>query len=275
PSSARAPRPGRAGCAPRSCATRPPSSACGGSGASAGTSAGGARPPSGAAPWTRPPRRTRPAWRASAGCAVAAPASPWSCQKRGCRGSEEAPPGAPEEPLSAVRPGTHWHEFCQLFGAVERVECAAAGGARERRVVTLLARFCQPEGAQNMYEALADRYLFRPWDKETDEGDAEECFQVTCALNAVADDLARALLLRGEPVLDSEVAFVLRRAGGAAPEEAAGGPGAPGEVLLTSSRPQLVLGREPGEGVDVVVGGGRDGTHTITTWFLSNFNRTV
>merc|ERR1740121_1902915 len=104
-----------------------------------------------------------------------------------------------------------------------------------------------------MYEALVDRYLFRPWDKETDEGDADECFQVTCALKDY--DQARALLARGEPLLDSEVALLLRRAGGAAERAAgwAGAPGAPDEVLLTSGRPQLVLGREPGEGVDVVL----------------------
>lgn len=154
-----------------------------------------------------------------------------------------------QDPVSAVRPGTHWHDFCQLFGAVERVERAATGGGRERGVVTLLARFCQAEGAQNMYEALFDRYLYRPWSKETDEGDADECFQVTCALKDY--DEARALLVRGEPLLDSEVAFVLRRGGGS-PEQAAVC-GAPEEVLLTSSRPQLVLGREPGEGVDVVL----------------------
>lgn len=147
------------------------------------------------------------------------------------------PEEAGGEGKSLVQPGSHWYQFCELFGEMASAEWfpSLAGATRRSPRGALLAHFRRPGGGHAMYEAVLDRYLFAPW---IEAGDVEDCSPAVCALGEYEE--LRARLLAGWRARDEEVLFALRSR---CPAAAAAG--LPEEVLVTTASRRLVLGREP------------------------------
>jgi len=135
----------------------------------------------------------------------------------------------------ALVPGNHWFDFAGLFGEVLDAQLVLS---QDPSTVHLLVRFRTAQGAHAMFEALTERYLYNPQNRNVDD-----THPVTSSVGRFEDLLDTCRGLKSSA--SSEGGYILRRCGNA--EDKKAGPDA---IAITPTRRRLVVGRE---GCDVIL----------------------
>jgi len=125
-----------------------------------------------------------------------------------------------------LTPGSHWFDFSTTFGQVVLADLMRVA---DPNIISLLVRFAAASGAQAMFEALTDRYMYNPMNTAVND-----THPVVCAIGSHEELLER---LRARP--EHESGFILRRAG--VPGEKKAGPSI---IHITFEKNRLVIGRE-------------------------------